>query len=256
MVPSATEHWTSHAIRPVNGVNVLRATPLLFGMLAACAQEAPQTACPISSADCSARVDSLIQVASSWYTGTAGTVDDVRARELLEEAVATGSPMATMWMARVYSRGRMGYDHDSERALALAASVIADVRAAAESGWTEATFLMGTAYDEGLGVAEDPAAAISWFRQAADKGHVLAAHNLGNAYAEGRGVPKDEGMAMKWWLEAAEAGDAIPQLRLGQAYERGGSADPDIEAARHWYSRAAARGNAAAAQALAQLPEG
>lgn len=110
-----------------------------------------------------------------------------------------------------------------------------------------------TAYDEGLGVEEDAAAAIPWFLEAAAADHVLAAHNLGNAYAEGRGVEKDQRKAVEWWLVAAEAGDAIPQLRLGQAYEGGGQVEPNLDAARMWYARAAERGNVAAAEALARL---
>ncbi len=57
----------------------------------------------------------------------------------------------------------------------------------ASRGVVEAVFLMGTAYDEGLGVAEDPAVAFGWFEKAAAAGHTLAEHNIGNAYAAGRG---------------------------------------------------------------------
>lgn len=229
---------------------------VLAALATACGPQPGTGGCPLTENRCSAEADSLITAASGWYTGTSGTVDDDRARELLEEATSTGSPLAVMWTARVHSRGRMGYDNDVERARSLAAGVIEDIRAAADAGWTEAEFLMGTAHDEGLGVVEDPSAAIPWFERAAQKGHVLAAHNLGNAYASGRGVPEDPARAVEWWLIAARAGDAIPQLRLGEAYERGEMVEVDLEAARMWYARAAERGNAAAAEALAALPDG
>lgn len=239
-------------------MNRANTSTVLGWLLALCAACTPGTAdtCPVGDNRCTTLADSLIGVASAWYTGTAGAVDEVQARALLEEATKSGSALAIMWTARVYSRGRMGYERDVERARELAATVIDEIREAAEEGWTEAEFLMGTAHDEGLGVTEDPALAVPWFLRAAEKGHVLAAHNLGNAYAAGRGVPQAGQRAVEWWLRAAEAGDAIPQLRLGEAYERGEMVAPDMEAARMWYGRAAARGNQAAAEALTNLPEG
>lgn len=187
------------------------------------------------------------------YTGVAGTVDDGRARELLEQAVATGDPLAVMWMARVHSTGRMGYPRDEERARGIAAGVIREVQRAAESGVVEAVFLMGTAYDEGLGKPVDPVLAASWHRRAAERGHVLGAHNLGNAYAAGHGVDEDPARAVEWWTRAAERGDAITQLRLGEAYEAGRGVARDPDAAREWYGKAAAVGNAQAREALDRL---
>lgn len=187
------------------------------------------------------------------YTGVAGAVDDGRARELLEQAAATGDPLAVMWMARVHSTGRMGYPRDEEQAREIAAGVIRKVQRAAESGVIEAVFLMGTAYDEGLGKPVDPVLAASWHRRAAERGHVLGAHNLGNAYAEGRGVGEDPAQAVEWWTRAAERGDAITQLRLGEAYEAGRGVARDPDAAREWYGKAAAAGNAQAREALDRL---
>lgn len=191
--------------------------------------------------------------ATRWYTGVAGRVDDGRARLLLERAAASGDTLARMWVARCYSRGRMGYPRDADRARTLAAAVIDDVRRRAAAGELEAIFLMGTAYDEGLGVAEDPSTAVTWFRRAADAQHVLAEHNLANAYAAGRGVAKDEAAAVHWWIRAATQGDAIPQLRLGEAYEHGRGVARDLGEARRWYRDAASRGNAAARDALVRL---
>ena len=177
-----------------------------------------------------------------WYTGVAGNVDVVRARELLEEAVARETPLAVMWQARVHSTGRMGYPRDEELAREIAETVIREVQRAAESGIREAIFLMGTAYDEGLGKPLDPKRAAAWHRRAAERGHVLGAHNLGNAYGTGRGVPEDHALAVEWWTRAAEQGDAITQLRLGEAYEAGRGVPADLGRALDWYRRAAAAG--------------
>lgn len=198
-------------------------------------------------------VDARLAEAIGWYTGTAGRVDDARARTLIEGAAADGDVLAHMWIARAWSRGRLGYARDDVRARQVAVLVIEAVRRQAERGVAEAQFLIGTACDEGLGMPEDPALALEWFHKAAAAGHVLAAHNIGNAYASGRGVSADAAAAVRWWLTAATRGDAVPQLRLGEAYEHGTGVHADRAAARHWYSAAAARGNKAAAQALERL---
>lgn len=187
------------------------------------------------------------------YTGVAGTVDDMRARELLEEAAATGDPLAVMWTARVHSTGRMGFPRDEERAREIAAGAIRKVQRAAESGILEAVFLMGTAYDEGLGKPVDPVRAAVWHRRAAERGHVLGAHVLGNQYSDGRGVEEDPAQAVEWWTRAAERGDAITQLRLGEAFETGRGVARDLDVAREWYRAAAAAGNAQAQEALDRL---
>ena len=50
--------------------------------------------------------------AIGWYTGTRGLVDDARARTLIEAAAFEGNVLARMWLARMYSRGRLGYPTD------------------------------------------------------------------------------------------------------------------------------------------------
>ncbi len=198
--------------------------------------------------------DARLLEAIDLYTGVAGYVDDERARQLLEAAAEDpDDALATMWIARVHSTGRMTFEHDEDRAREVAAQVIDEVRALAADGDVEATFLMGTAYDEALGVEQDHPEAMRWYRLAAHHGHVLAAHNVGNMYRDGRGVEVDDSAAATWWLRAARAGDAIPALRLGEAYEVGRGVPMSPEHARFWYGRAAAAGNAAATAALTRL---
>jgi len=191
--------------------------------------------------------------AIGWYTGTAGRVDDAKARALVDAAATDGDVLGRMWVARAYSRGRLGYPRDETKAKAIAEQLLDAVSRQASRGVVEAVFLMGTAYDEGLGVAEDPAVAFGWFEKAAAAGHTLAEHNIGNAYAGGRGVAVDPAAAVTWWTKAATKGDAVPQLRLGEAYERGTGVTADRGQARRWYGDAAGRGNAAAKAALERL---
>ena len=197
--------------------------------------------------------DSGLLEAVRWYTGEAGMVDDRRARELLEGAASDGDALSVMWLARVYSTGRMTFAADKPRAIELAVAVIDEVEQLAMAGNAEANFLMGTAYAEGLGKPVDAAAAVYWYRRAAAAGVTLAQHNLGNVYESGTGVVQSDTEAARWWRLAADKGDAITQLRLGEAYEQGRGVERDLESALYWYQESARRGNQAATAALARL---
>lgn len=201
-------------------------------------------------------VDPRLTQAIAWYSGTAGRVDDDRAHALLLAAAADDDPISLMWLARCHSRGRMRVERDAVKANELATRVGGEIARLAELGVAEAVFLMGTAYDEGLGVAVDASLAAAWFHRAADLGHLLAQHNLGNAYADGRGVSRSDSMAVYWWLRPAEAGDAIPQLRLARMYEEGRGVVKDPVQAKRWYRRSAERGNVQAREALKRLGAG
>ena len=182
-----------------------------------------------------------------------GLVDERRARLLLESAVATGDPLAMMWLARVYSTGRMTFPLDKTKAVSVAKSVILEIESLANEANPEAMFLMGTAFAEGLAKPIDPELAVWWYRKAAQLGNTLAIHNLGNVYLAGTGVPQSDEQAVKWWLKAAEKGDAIPQFRLGNMYEEGRGVERNLEQAANWYSQSASRGNKSAAAALTRL---
>jgi TPR repeat protein len=198
-------------------------------------------------------VDSNLIESIRWYTGETGTVDDEKAKQLLEISAADEDPLSVMWIARVYSTGRMGYSADKPRAQAIANSVIENVEALADGGVSEAQFLMGTAYAEALGKDRNDSAAANWYRRAANKGNVLAAHNMGNIHFSGTGVAQDDVMAVIWWTQAAHAGDAIVQYRLAQMYELGRGVEMDTDQARTWYQDSASRGNSNAKIALERL---
>ena len=200
-------------------------------------------------------IDPLLIEAVRWYTGETGQVDDVKARALLEEAVLDDDVLSRMWLARVYSTGRMTYEADKARAQNLAEAVIDDIETLAESGLAEAQFLMGTAYAEGLGKVVDAEQAVDWYRKAAAQGHVLAQHNLGNVSFSGTGTDQDYAQAVYWWQLAAEQGDAIPQFRLGNMYAEGLGVNRDSGMAEYWYREAASRGNVNAVAALSKLTE-
>jgi len=78
---------------------------------------------------------------------------------------------------------------------------------AALRGDSEAQFLVGVIYSEGINVEQNLTSAAKWYEKSAKQGHVDAAFNLAIMYAEGRGVQADETKAMMWLERAAYLGD-------------------------------------------------
>ena len=58
-------------------------------------------------------------------------------------------------------------------------------------------------FAEGRGVAQSDMEAARWYRKAADKGFAEAQYNLGTMFAQGRGVPQSDVEAARWHRKAA-----------------------------------------------------
>lgn len=79
-------------------------------------------------------------------------------------------------------------------------------RSAAAQNIAGAQFNLGQMYNEGLGVKQDYAEAVSWYRLAAKQGLDVAQFVLGGMYREGKGVAQDHLRAYMWWSLVAEKG--------------------------------------------------
>ncbi len=128
-------------------------------------------------------------------------------------------------------------------------------REAAEAGFAEAQWRLGTCYQEGIGVAEDEPEGCLWFTKAAEQGHSGAQFDLALCYDVGTGVPEDAHLAFRWYRAAAEQGHAEAQYYLAECYEYGLGTEVDLDAAWLWYNRSAEQGYAEAIEAVeAHLP--
>ena len=116
--------------------------------------------------------------------------------------------------------------------------------AMAEAGNAAAQNNLGVMYDNGTGVAQDYAAAVSWYRKAADQGYAAAQNNLGVMYDNGTGVAQDYAAAVSWYRKAADQGVAQAQYNLGVMYDNGTGVAQDYVQAHKWFNLAAASGNA------------
>ena len=91
---------------------------------------------------------------------------------------------------------------------ASAVSAFTETLAKAQQGDAEAQIKIGVMYDYGRGVAQDFAAAVSWYRKAANQNNAEAQTGLGHMYTNGRGVEKDYAAANSWYRLAADQGHA------------------------------------------------
>ena len=78
--------------------------------------------------------------------------------------------------------------------------------------------MVARAYQNGIGVAKDPAQAVVWARKAADQGDVAGDTCLGELYQRGEGVAQDYAQAMAWYRKAADRQDPVAELAIAGLY--------------------------------------
>ena len=123
----------------------------------------------------------------------------------------------------------------------------------AEAGNADAQTMLGIIYEEGQGVSQDDAAAVTWYRRAADQGHPDAQFYLACMHDLGKGVPIDPAAAANWLSKAADQGQTDAQFNLGVMYEDGIGVSQDHDAAVTWYRKAAEQGHAKAQNNLGTM---
>ena len=70
------------------------------------------------------------------------------------------------------------------------ATALVELRAAANSGFSNAQFFLGVMYENGQGVMQNDKEATAWYRKAAYQGYAVAQFFLGLRYANGQGVDR------------------------------------------------------------------
>ena len=238
-----------------------------------------------------ARIDgqAYLDQATKLYERRGSLTEQAKARELFHRASQTGDPRGLMWEARLSEQGLAGAPRDKTRAAQLAAQAIGGVQQLADQGDPMSQFLLGSAYQIGLGVKVDGQQAVVWYRKAADQnypaamsnlaglyrdgqlvetddkqavalyqkaadlGHVRAMSGLGWMYENGRGVKRDEAKALALYKQAAALDDPDGMVKVGDSYQEGMGVAQDYGEAMKWYLKAAELGNARAMNAVGAL---
>jgi hypothetical protein len=94
-------------------------------------------------------------------------------------------------------------------------------------------------YQEGLGVPQDDAEAVSWYHKAAARNHAEAQLRLGAMYELGRGAPQDLPLALMWFTLAAAAGnkDAAGRAEMAETKMSAPQLEKSREMKKEWLEK-------------------
>ena len=171
----------------------------------------------------------------------------ILARLLLPVCFFCGQLFTTAGIAQDFEDGRTAYEAgDYKKALAI-------LQPLAEAGDSQAQVTIGIMYDNGLGVASDPAEALKWYIRAAEQGIPEVQHDVGVKYFQGTGTDQDFAEAARWWEQSANAGLADSQFNLGLMYYRGLGVNRDYDKAAGLFLKAAEQNHSQAQYSLAVM---
>ena len=126
---------------------------------------------------------------------------------------------------------------------------------AAEKGYVEAQYKLGTCYFYGYGVTKNEREGIRWYTKAATQGHMESIVKLGECYSLGSGVDKNPELAIQWYEKGAQMGDVEAMYGLASCYNDTNSAYKDKKKALEWFTKASELGSAKAAHAVGTFYE-
>ncbi len=169
--------------------------------------------------------------------------DPVGAFELLSKVAEQGLTEAHYLLGQLYRQGHGTSIHMGE--------AYRHFLLAAEAGHGAAQQEVGLAYLEGqAGFSRRKLPeAIEWLRKAAEQGYLEAHFELGSLNRRGEGMPRDLEQAIEHFTVAAEEGHIWAMHYLAQVLEERG----DREKAIHWFTRAGEAGLEHAQFELAEL---
>lgn len=120
-------------------------------------------------------------------------------KDIIKKA-ENGSPSNQMFLGHCYLIGK---DGDGNKIPIDYEKAIHWLEKAHSDGVRTATYLLGTIYEEGLGVSIDVPRAIELYEKSAETDHIYALHNLAKIYAQGKSVKKNEEKALYWYGRVA-----------------------------------------------------
>ena len=125
-----------------------------------------------------------------------------------------GISQISLWSARMYyQRGqRLYYGRGCDRDLPAAVEAF---RKAAEMGYANAEYMLGTCYHNGYGVGQDMKQAVEWCERAAIHGHAQAMFEMGLYRHSGMGGVVNAAEACYWFRMAAQHGVGNPNFDSG-----------------------------------------
>ncbi len=103
-------------------------------------------------------------------------------------------------------------------------------------GGSEASFLVGTCYEKGIGVEKDLERAFDYYKVAAENDDPRALEILGTAYLSGHPYQKDEQRGIELYEKAALSGNKRCQKYLADLFQEGEQVQKDERIAKYFLS--------------------
>jgi uncharacterized protein len=174
-----------------------------------------------------------------------GSMGDEQTVKKVKMLADHGDDSAAELIGELYSFGGMGVTRDPVKACAQF------MRIATRRG--DAAHNLARCYENGEGLAADPAKARKWYAKGAELGYAKSSCALGSLLLNGRGGPSDIAKGMVLCRTAAERGDPDAQTDLANYLLEGRFVARNIVEARKWYTLAAAHDQANALFVLGQI---
>ena len=179
------------------------------------------------------------------YFGKAAAKDNVKAMVTLGQLYRKGNyiqkdiPLAIkFYKAAVRKNNSMAHVHLASTYLTneeytdstkVAHSML--YKAIAIDNNSDAMYLLGNIFREGLNVKPDSIKAFQYYKTAADLGHCEAMNNLGNCYLEGYAIDKNHKKASEIFEKSWEYGSFLGLYNLAELYRQGKGVKKDVRKA-------------------------
>lgn len=215
-----------------------------------------------------------------WYGKSIAYLEEIRPegdlmKELywaygLYDRTKTGSSYLTRWLFENPEKTNAKFIHDYAMEIYRGGTDIEQDKKeaykwflkAAEDGYPQSMFIIGSAYDRGGDLNENTKKAAYWYQKAAKTGYNKAKLALAYLYKQGRGVKKNQEMADNLIGEAvydtinkAEAEGDVPEIKVAELFKASVIGTEDAKEAFAWYQKAAKKGNAFAGHEMARRYE-
>jgi hypothetical protein len=176
-----------------------------------------------------------------FYNGTIGVMNRLLAKKIFLQLSAE-DPRREMVIARNLTAGRCLFPIDKARGMQKAEKVIDAIKELVEEGDAFSTFLLASAYDEGLGLKQDLDRSNELYVKAMEYGMETAINNFGLQNFFGKGVPRDDVKAFELFQKASSLHEASAMFNLAYMYQHGIGTDPDMRKAVRWLRKGALTG--------------
>ncbi|MCA9053258.1 MAG: SEL1-like repeat protein, partial [Planctomycetaceae bacterium] len=171
------------------------------------------------------------------HAGSAGTQDRLAAYQHFRRAANRGHVLAMTFVGDQHQHGT-GIPKNREEAENWYRKAMPGLRQLAEDGDPIAQLQYGWAYESGLAVERDAAAATEWYRRAAEAGDALGQWQYAQSLRYGRGVAVDMPEAVRWYQRAAAQNTVKAFESLHNCFRYGDGVEADEITALGWLRRA------------------